>query len=91
MDDLEPGPYRPLSVILMGLRVAKVDQYAVTHVLRYKTAKALDRLCDALLIGGNDLAEVFRVHASGECRRTDQVREHHRDLTALGGMARFHG
>ena len=36
-----------------------------------------------ILIGGNDLAQVLRVHAGGERRRTDQVREHHRDLAAL--------
>ena len=46
--------------------------------------KRLHGLGDAFLIGRNDLAQVLRVHARGECRRTDQVREHHRDLAALG-------
>src|SRR6516225_9380067 len=28
----------------------------------------------------------FRIHPSGECGRTNEVREHHRDLPALGGV-----
>ena len=72
----------------MGLRVAEVDEHAVAHVFRHEPAEALHGLGDALLIGGNDLAQVFRVHARRECRRTDQVREHHRDLAALGGVLR---
>src|SRR5262249_40624752 len=35
-------------------------------------------------IGRNDLSQVLRVHAGGKRGRTDQVREHHRDLAALG-------
>ena len=38
---------------------------------------------DTLLISGNDLAEVFRV-TRRECGRTNEVREHHRHLAALG-------
>ena len=88
LDQLQPRPYRPLGVVLVGLRVAEVDQHAVAHVLRYEPAEALHSLGDALLIGGNDLAQVLRVHARRECRRTDEVREHHRDLAALGGVLR---
>src|SRR4029079_15104272 len=32
--------------------------------------------------------EVLRVHPGGERSRTDQVREHHGDLAALGGVLR---
>ena len=55
-DQLQPGPYRPLGVVLMRLRIAEIDQHAVAHVLRYEPAEALHSLGDALLIGGNDLA-----------------------------------
>ena len=88
LDQLQPRPYRPLGVILVGLRIAEVDQHAIAHVLRYEPAEALHGLGDALLIGGNDLAQVLRVHARRERRRTDEVREHHRDLAALGGVLR---
>jgi hypothetical protein len=43
---------------------------------------------DAVLIGGNNLAQVLGVHARREHCRTDEVREHHRDLAALGGISR---
>ena len=85
-DQLQPRPYRPLGVILMGLRIAEVHKHAIAHVLRYEPAKALHGLGDALLVGGNDLAQVLGVHASRERRRADQVREHHRDLAAFGGV-----
>ena len=52
-----------LCVVFVGLGVAKVDQHPVAHVLRYEAAEATHRLRNALLIGRNDLAEVFRVHA----------------------------
>ena len=85
-DQLQPRPYRPLGVVLVRLRIAEIDQHAVAHVLRHEAAEALHSLGDALLIGGNDLAQVLRVHARRECRRTDEVREHHRDLAALGSV-----
>ena len=44
---------------------------------------------DALLIGGNDFAQILGVHAGGHCSRTDEVREHHRDLAALGFVGRL--
>src|SRR5262249_53218299 len=53
-----------------------------------KAAEALDSLGDALLIGGNDLAEVFGVQAGRQSRGADQVGEHHSDLAALGTVFR---
>ena len=85
-DQLQPRPYRPLGIILVRLRIAEIHEHAVAHVLRYEPAEALHGLGDAFLIGGNDLAQVLRVHARGERCRTDEVREHHRDLAALGGV-----
>ena len=85
-DQLQPGPHRSLGVVLMGLRIAEVHEHAVAHVLRHEPAEALHGLGDAFLVRGNDLAQVFRVHAGRECRRTDKVREHHGDLSALCGV-----
>ena len=62
LDQLQPRPDRPLSVILMGLRIPEIHEHAVAHVLRDEPAEALHGLGDALLIGGNDLAQVLRVH-----------------------------
>ena len=67
-DQLQPRAHGPLCVVLVGLRIAEVDQHAVAHVLRYEATEALHGLGDALLIGRNDLAQVFRVHARRERR-----------------------
>src|ERR1700741_1194558 len=70
----------------MGFGIAEVHEDAVAHVLRYEPAEPAHRLRDALLIGGDHLAEVFRGHAGRQCCRTDEVREHHGDLAALGSV-----
>ena len=62
-DQLQPRPHGALCVVLVRLRITEIDQYAVAHVLRYEAAEAQHGLCDAFLIGRNDLAEIFRVHA----------------------------
>src|SRR5262245_48713528 len=85
-DQLEPGTHRPLGVILMGLGVAKVDKHAVPHIARHETAEAAHGFNGAFLIGRDELSQVLRIHPSGECGRTNEVREHHRDLPALGGV-----
>ena len=89
LDQLQPRPHRPLGVVLMGLRIAEIDQHAVAHVFGHEAAEAAHGLGDAFLIGRNDLAQVLGVHAGGQRRRADQVGEHHRDLAALGSIVRL--
>ena len=60
-DQLQPCAHGPLCIVLVGLGIAEINQDPVAHVLRHKAAEALHGLCDALLVGRNDLAEVFRV------------------------------
>ena len=67
-DQLQPRAHGPLCVVLVGLRITEVDQDPIAHVLRHETAEAPHGLRDALLVGRNDLAEVFRVHARRERR-----------------------
>jgi hypothetical protein len=67
----------------MRLRVTEIDEDAVAHIL---TTKPPNRLGNALLVRGDDLAQVLRVHAGGKCCGTDEVREHHCNLAALGGV-----
>ena len=67
-DQLQPCAHGPLCVVLVGLRVAEVDQDPVAHVLGDEAAEALHGLRDALLVGRDDLAQVFRVHARRERR-----------------------
>ena len=67
-DQLQPRAHGSLCVVLVGLRITEVDQHPIAHVLRYEAAEALHGLRDALLVGRDDLAEVFRVHAGRERR-----------------------
>ena len=62
-NQFQPCAHGSLCVVLVGLRIAEVNQDTITHVLRDKAAEALHGLGDALPISRNDLAEVFRVHA----------------------------
>ena len=48
---------------VLRLRITEIHKHAVTHVLRDEPTKPLDGLGDALLISGNDQAEVLRVHS----------------------------
>ena len=57
----------------MRLRIAEVDQQAITQVLRNVTVKALDHVGAGSLIGAYDLAIVFRVELPGEGSRVYEV------------------
>ena len=84
IDDVETRPHRTLGLVLVGARVAEIDEDAVAHVLRNKAVVAPDRRAAPVLIRGDDIAQIFGIHPGGECRRSDEVAEHHRQLAALG-------
>jgi hypothetical protein len=75
----------------MGPGVAKVDKHAVAQILRHEAAETAHGFSDAFMIGRDYFAQVFRVHPSRECGRTNEVGEHHRNLTALGSVRRSLG
>ena len=83
-DQLKRSLYRSLGIVLMRVRIAKVHKDTVPHISCDEAAKAAHGAGHAFLIGRNDLAQVLRIHAGGERRRTDQVREHHSHLAPLG-------
>ncbi len=76
VDDGEPGPQRPLGIVLMRLRIAEI--------LGDKTGVPGDRIGDATLIGADHLAQILGIVARRQCRRADQIAEHHRQLAPLG-------
>ena len=86
-DELQRRPYRPLRVILMGLRITEDRRaHRRPYTSRRTRRSAATALGDALLVGGDDLAQVLGIHTRGKCCRTDEVREHHGDLTAFGSV-----
>jgi hypothetical protein len=79
-----PSPDRPLGIVFMRLRIAEVNEFAITHIFRDKSIKSGDRLGDAFVVRADHGAQIFGVHAGGERSRTDEVGEHHGNLPAFG-------
>jgi hypothetical protein len=84
IDDVETRPHRPLGLVLVGARVAEINEDAVAHVLGDKAVIMPDRRAAPVLKRGDDIAQIFGVHPGGECRRPHQIAEHHGQLAALG-------
>jgi hypothetical protein len=84
VDHAEPGADGALSVVLMRLGIAKVDQQAVAQVLGDIAVKAADHLGARLLIGPDHLPPVFGIEVRGEGGRVHQITKQHRELPALG-------
>ena len=84
IDDIETRPHRTLGLVLMGARVAEIDEDAVAHVLRDKAVVAPDRGTAPALKRRDHIAQIFGVHPGGECGRSHQVAKHHGQLAALG-------
>ena len=76
----EPGSYRPLRIIFVGLGIAEVDEQTIAEILRDMPVKAGDHLGAGVLIGPHHLAQVFGVKLCRERGRTDQVTEEHGEL-----------
>jgi hypothetical protein len=80
----QPGANGALGVVLMRLRIAKIDQQAIAQILRNVPLKAADHLGTRLLIGPHHLPPVFGVELTGERGGVHQVAKQHRELPALG-------
>src|SRR5262245_21856428 len=50
VDDGQPGAHRPLGGIFVRLRIAKVDEHAITQILRYVAIEGLERRHRSLLV-----------------------------------------
>ena len=68
----------------MRLRVAEIDQHPIAHIFGDKPVEAADRLGNGAVIVPDQLPQILRVMTGRECRRADQVAEHHRQLAAFG-------
>ena len=77
-----------LGSLCIVFGITEIDENPVSHVTSQRRRRGVARsLQRHFLAGRNHFAQVFRVHTDGERRRTDQVRKHHCDLTALGVVA----
>ena len=83
-DQRQTGAHRPLGVVLVGARIAEINEHSVSHVFRDKSAATLDDRSDAAVIGADHRAQILRVEPRRQCRRADQIAEQHRQLPPLG-------
>jgi len=68
----------------MRLRVTEISQHAVTEILGNKAAGPGDYLGATAVIGADDVAQLLRIEPRRQCRGTDEVGEHDRELAAFG-------
>ena len=92
IDDGEPGADRPLGIVLVRLRVAKINEHAIAHIFGDKAREPGDRVGDTAVVGADQLAQILGIIARRQRRRADQIAEHHGELAAFGiGRSRCSG
>jgi hypothetical protein len=89
LDDRKPSSHCALGVVLVRLRIAEIGKHSVAHVLGDDAPIALDQVRAALVISPDDLAHILGIEPSRHRCRTYEIAEHHRQLTALGGVLRL--
>jgi hypothetical protein len=68
----------------MRLRVAEIGQHAITEILGNETAGTGDYLGATAVISADDIAQLLRIEPRRQCRGTDEIGEHDRELAAFG-------
>jgi hypothetical protein len=84
--DLAARPHRPLGVVLVGLRVAEVDQQPIAQVLGHLALAARDRLRGARVVGLHDPAVGLGGDPLRQRARADQIAEQDRQVPALAAL-----
>ena len=83
IDSLQSGSDCPLGIVLVGARVAEINQYAVAHVFGDETVVHGNGLIDCPMIRADQRSEILRIELCRECRRADEVAEHDAQLSAF--------
>ncbi len=86
----EPGPDRPLRLVLVRYRPTEIGQDAVAHELRHMALEPGDLAGHGVLVGAQDVAHLLGIQLRRERGRADEIDEHHSQLAALrlaGGRA----
>jgi hypothetical protein len=82
----QPGADSALGIVLVRLRVAEIGKHAIAHVSSDETPMLDDHLGAMPMIGTDDVPKILRIKPRRECRRSDEVAEHHRELATLGDI-----
>jgi hypothetical protein len=73
-------------VVLMGTGKAEIDGRAVAEIFGDVAVETRHGGGDRALKCADQIAHVLRIELGGEGGRADEVAEHHRELTAIGGL-----
>src|SRR5262245_12497197 len=80
----QPGANSSLGVILMGMRIAEIDEQTVTEQLGDMPIVALNNVGTHPLVCTDHIPVLFGIDLGGELGRINQVAEHHRELATFG-------
>ena len=83
-DHGQPGAHRPLGVVLVRDRPAKIGQDAVAQILSDMAFEPADDLRAGRLVRLHHRAQVLGIEPRRQRGRADQVAEQHGQLTAFG-------
>src|SRR5215471_5221780 len=83
LHDAQPGPDGSGGIVLMCLRIAKIDQEAIAEILCNMALKVPDDLRTRGLIGTHDLTQIFRIKPPSQSRGVNQIAEQDSELTAF--------
>src|SRR5690242_17317972 len=91
LDDGETGAHGALGVILVGDRIAEIDQHPVAHVSGHEAPQPCNAVGDAAMIGFDHVTKVLGVQSSTNGGGTYQVAEHDCELAAFsrGGRCKL--
>src|ERR1051326_3515524 len=84
--DAKPRAHGPLSVVLVRMGIAEIDQQGIPDIPRDIAVQVMNNFFAGHLIGLHDLAQLFGVELLREGGGADQVTEHHRQLPPLAGI-----
>ena len=81
--DPQPGAHGANGVVLVCLRIAEVHQQAVAQIARDVSIETHDPRGTRIVVGVQDLGELFRVDPLRQRGGVHDVAEHDRELPAL--------
>ena len=83
-DQRKPGADGPLGIVLVGLRIAEIDERSIAHILGDRAAKPGHSGDAGLLKRAEDVAHFLGIEPGRKCCRTDEIAEHDGQLSTFG-------
>src|SRR5215472_4607136 len=85
----EPGPHRPLGVVLMRPRIAEIDQHPVAHEFGDKSVIAHDGAGNGVLTGPESPAQFLGVKSPSHPRGAEKSEKNPLYLPPSGAVRRL--